>query len=172
MLYVFQDCELDMRLYALRRAGARIPLGPKAFSVLAYLIQHRDRVVRKQELSALLWPSQCVSGHGYRFIATVEEHPVAPTAGTVLAVSATPLLPNGQVLDPTYAPPVALPHASEPDRFSQHTSGDLPMRDGEVWEVTVLCGALAHTEVLATRLDPATMHHLVHGFFELALRAV
>jgi DNA-binding winged helix-turn-helix (wHTH) protein len=73
------------------------------FNLLAYLIQHRDRVVTKQELLDTLWPGRFVSeaaltsrlmvarkavgddgraqrliqtvhGRGYRFIAEVEEH--------------------------------------------------------------------------------------------------
>ena len=47
MVYRFTDCELDEHLYQLRRDGAPVPVEPKVFDVLAYLIQHRDRVVGK-----------------------------------------------------------------------------------------------------------------------------
>jgi adenylate cyclase len=39
-------------------------------------------------------------------------------------------------------------------------------------EVTVLCGALAHTTVLTARLAPAILHCLLHSFFEQAQHAV
>ena len=45
MRYVFRDYELDTACYELRRASTLLPLGRKAFEVLAYLLQHRDRAV-------------------------------------------------------------------------------------------------------------------------------
>jgi len=55
MRYVFGDCRLDTERYELHRAGMRIPLRPKVFQLLAYLITHRDLVVLKDELIAHLW---------------------------------------------------------------------------------------------------------------------
>ncbi len=57
MIYVFADCELDTYLYEFRKAGQPMKLEPKVFDVLKYLIQHRDRVVTKDELLSHLWPS-------------------------------------------------------------------------------------------------------------------
>jgi DNA-binding winged helix-turn-helix (wHTH) protein len=51
----FVDCELDQNRYELRRSGARVPLEPQAYAVLAYLIEHRDRVVSKEELMDHVW---------------------------------------------------------------------------------------------------------------------
>jgi class 3 adenylate cyclase/DNA-binding winged helix-turn-helix (wHTH) protein len=196
MLYVFGDCVFNMRLRSLHRAGVLISLGPKAFSVFAYLLQHRDRVVVKQELNDLLWPGQFVSdaalarcitllrkavgdtgkqqeiiktlyGHGYRFIAGVDERPITPPASAGLTIS---LPPNSQALDPT----VALPGFPLPgqDRPLQSEQSSLPVRNGVPQEVTVLCGTLAHTELLAARLTPEALHRLVCGFFEQAWQAV
>ena len=50
MLYVFGDYALDTQLYELRHASRPCKLEPQVFNVLAYLIQHRDRVVTKDEL--------------------------------------------------------------------------------------------------------------------------
>ena len=57
MIYIFGDCEIDTRLYEFRRGGTSLKLEPKVFDVLAYVIQHRDRVVAKQELldHPVLW---------------------------------------------------------------------------------------------------------------------
>jgi len=52
MLYTFGDYTLDTQAYALCRTGAPVPVRPKAFQVLAYLLAHRDRVVPKPELLA------------------------------------------------------------------------------------------------------------------------
>jgi DNA-binding winged helix-turn-helix (wHTH) protein len=47
MIYRFGDYELDAQLYPLRRAGELVELEPKVFDLLAYLIEHHDRVVSK-----------------------------------------------------------------------------------------------------------------------------
>jgi DNA-binding winged helix-turn-helix (wHTH) protein len=61
MRYVFGDYLLDTQYHELSRAGEPIPLRPKVFQLLAYLLAHRDRVVRKQELLDHLWPGQSVA---------------------------------------------------------------------------------------------------------------
>ncbi len=60
MRYVFGDCTLDTERYELRRAGVWIPLRPKVFQLLAYLITHQGRVVLKDELVEHLWPNQFI----------------------------------------------------------------------------------------------------------------
>jgi DNA-binding winged helix-turn-helix (wHTH) protein len=44
-----------------RNSGALIEAQPKAFDLLLYLIENRDRVVDKDELLAKLWPGVVVS---------------------------------------------------------------------------------------------------------------
>ena len=90
----------------LRHTGAPCPLEPQVFAVLRYLIEHRDRVVTRQELLEHVWPERFISeatldhrvmearqaigdsgqrqqriqtlrGRGYRFLGTVEERLVA-----------------------------------------------------------------------------------------------
>ena len=48
----------DKRL--LLRDGAPLPLTPKAFDTLLFLLDHRDRVVTKDELLSSLWPDTVV----------------------------------------------------------------------------------------------------------------
>src|SRR5215813_2075089 len=115
MRYVFAEYELDTRLYELRHAGQPCKLEPQVFNVLRYLIEHRERVVTKDELLEQLWPHQFINevtlnhrvmaarkaigdsgraqrciktlhGRGYRFIAAV--HAVEP------AVEPPPLAPG------------------------------------------------------------------------------
>ncbi|HEY6881940.1 MAG TPA: AAA family ATPase, partial [Polyangiales bacterium] len=52
---------LDLQLYQLRHAERLVPLEPKVFDVLRYLIEHRDRVATKHELLAALWPNEVVT---------------------------------------------------------------------------------------------------------------
>ncbi|MBO9661597.1 transcriptional regulator [Dokdonella sp.] len=55
LLYRFGDCSVDPAARELRRAGAPTTLSPKVFDVLAYLIDHRDRAVGRDELIAAVW---------------------------------------------------------------------------------------------------------------------
>jgi len=61
VILAFEDCELDLALYQLRRRGRAVKLEPKVFDVLAHLIKHRDRVVTKLELLDALWPGETLS---------------------------------------------------------------------------------------------------------------
>jgi predicted ATPase/DNA-binding winged helix-turn-helix (wHTH) protein len=109
MYYLFGDYTLDTERYELRRADSRIPLRPKVFQLLVYLLAHRERVVGQEELLAHLWPHQimgdsalksCVMaarqavgdrrrphqiiqtrhGYGYRFMAAVTTEDQTPPA--------------------------------------------------------------------------------------------
>ena len=100
MIYRFADCALDTQLHILHRAGQSTRLAPKVFEVLCYLLEHRDRVVSKQELCDQVWEGLAISeatlesclravrstvgdsgqaqriiqtqrGYGYRFVADV-----------------------------------------------------------------------------------------------------
>jgi TolB-like protein/DNA-binding winged helix-turn-helix (wHTH) protein len=110
MIYHFGDCALDTNLYTLRRGGKEFRLRLKVFRMCLYLLEHRDRVVSREELCTQVWPGQFVSqatlegvirlvrqavgdsgrtqsiiqtlhGYGYRFVAHVEEFAPADTAG-------------------------------------------------------------------------------------------
>jgi predicted ATPase/DNA-binding winged helix-turn-helix (wHTH) protein len=110
MIYAFEDYELDLPRYELRYVGKLVKLEPQVFNVLVYLIQHRDRVVSKEELLEQLWPGrfvteatltsrltaarraigdrgreqrliQTVHGRGYRFIAPVQERSTEAPGG-------------------------------------------------------------------------------------------
>ena len=110
---------LHTTLYELRRAGAVIKLEPQVFAVLAYLVQHSDRVASKHELLERLWPDRYVSdkalvrciqkarrvigddsrtpaciqtlhGRGYRFIAKVVQYAQALEETPALSQTAAP----------------------------------------------------------------------------------
>ena len=61
MVRAFSDCELDSELYQLRRHGRVVKIEPKVFDVLAFLLDHRERVVSKGELLDALWPGETVT---------------------------------------------------------------------------------------------------------------
>lgn len=57
----FSDFELDEELRQLRLRGREVTLQPRAFDVLAYLVNNRMRVVDKDELLENLWPGVIVT---------------------------------------------------------------------------------------------------------------
>ncbi len=61
MIYAFGPYELDTRVYELRHRQGVCAVEPQVFNVLAYLAEHRDRVVSKEELLAKLWQDRFVS---------------------------------------------------------------------------------------------------------------
>lgn len=57
----FGDCEFDSDTREVFRGGRRIHVSPKAFSLLATLIERRPKAIPKDELLGLLWPGTFVS---------------------------------------------------------------------------------------------------------------
>lgn len=123
VLYRFGPFELDLAKVELRVDGAVRPLEPQVFAVLALLVEHRERLVSKDELVEKVWEGRIVSdaaiasrvksarqalgddgraqrfiktihGQGFRFVAEVRAAPDPPAL-----VAAAP------------APPAELPPA-------------------------------------------------------------
>ncbi len=61
MIYRFGDYSLDMTAFELRRDGEAIPVEPQVFSLLAHLIENRERVVSKDDLIETVWGGRIVS---------------------------------------------------------------------------------------------------------------
>jgi DNA-binding winged helix-turn-helix (wHTH) protein len=58
---LFHAYRLDTVNRCLWRAEERVPLTPKAFDVLRYLVEHADRVVTQDEILEALWPETYVN---------------------------------------------------------------------------------------------------------------
>jgi Tol biopolymer transport system component/DNA-binding winged helix-turn-helix (wHTH) protein len=107
-VFRFEDITVDLRRMSVSRAGQPISLEPKTFDVLRYLLDHRDRLVTKEELLDAAWKDtfvtpnvltravaqlrkalgddafearyiETVAKRGYRFIAAVETESVDGT---------------------------------------------------------------------------------------------
>jgi TolB-like protein len=59
--YHFEDCLLDTDRQELRRKGSLVAVEPQVFDLLVHLLQHRERVVTKGELLAVVWHGRIVS---------------------------------------------------------------------------------------------------------------
>jgi DNA-binding winged helix-turn-helix (wHTH) protein/tetratricopeptide (TPR) repeat protein len=100
--YLVGDFLIDTARYQVSRGGLPVPIEPKVFDLLVYLIRNRDRVLTREELFEQVWEGRAVSdatlsnqvmsarkalgdsgelqqtiqtirGRGYQFIAPVEE---------------------------------------------------------------------------------------------------
>jgi DNA-binding winged helix-turn-helix (wHTH) protein len=60
-IHRFAAFELDGDRRALRLEGREIPLQPRVFDLLVYLVENRDRVVSKEELLDTLWSGMVVT---------------------------------------------------------------------------------------------------------------
>jgi len=58
---LFKTFRLDTANHLLWRNGDRVPLAPKAFDVLAYLVEHAGRLVTQDEILEALWPETYVN---------------------------------------------------------------------------------------------------------------
>jgi len=59
--YTFVGYELDTDAYKLSHGSQELRLQPQVFDVLRYLVEHRERVVSKDELLGALWPDAHVN---------------------------------------------------------------------------------------------------------------
>src|SRR5215469_7951601 len=57
----FKTFHLDTANHLLWRNGVRVPLAPKAFDLLAYLVEHAGRVVTQDEILEALWSETYVN---------------------------------------------------------------------------------------------------------------
>jgi len=60
MLYEFGRCRLEDTQRVLTREGQRVPLPPKTFDLLLFLVRGSGRAFSKQELLSALWPDAFV----------------------------------------------------------------------------------------------------------------
>src|SRR4029453_11066190 len=58
---LFQSFRLDTLNHCLWRNGTRVPLTPKAFDLLRYLVEHQGQVVSQDEILEALWPETYVN---------------------------------------------------------------------------------------------------------------
>lgn len=61
MIYSFDNCTIDTERYQLSVAGKPVSTEPLVFDLLVYLIEHRDRVVTREELLDNLWKGKVVT---------------------------------------------------------------------------------------------------------------
>jgi predicted ATPase/class 3 adenylate cyclase/DNA-binding winged helix-turn-helix (wHTH) protein len=188
MVYYFYDYALDEARRELLRAGQLVAVEPKMFQVLLYLLQHRDRVVSKEELLEQCWPEAFVSeaaltrcltklrkvvqadptvpaviktlhSQGYRFVADVTR--LSPVSALEASISSE----VGETPASPVAPLVTSPPSPTPTSEPQACLEPLaPIREAlpaaERRQLTVLFCALASSPALADQLDPEDLREI------------
>ena len=166
MIYHFEQFELDIARFELREDGAVQPLEPQVFTLLAYLIEHRERLVPKNELFEKLWDGRVVtdsaltsriksarqalgdSGKAQQFIKTIHGKGFRFIADIRFAHSTSMVLPG----DGTEKPDVAIEPSQRP------SISVLPFRNtADASSYDTFAGGLAHE--LITEL--ARLHWLL-----------
>ena len=153
-LYRFQEFELHAARRSFTRAGEKIPLAPKTFDVLLYLVANSGRVIPKQDILAAVWPGSFVEesnltqhifalrraltdcstfiatipGRGYQFTAVVEtisDSPPGPSE-SLADPPALPATPSSHLAFWTYATIIVAVCALAGWGMRQRISGAIP----------------------------------------------
>ena len=59
-IYGFGPFQIDLDRYLLMRDGKLVPLSPKVFETLIFLIENRGSVVKKDDIMSRVWPDTYV----------------------------------------------------------------------------------------------------------------
>jgi class 3 adenylate cyclase/tetratricopeptide (TPR) repeat protein len=172
MRFVFGDCTLDTERYELRRAGQVVALAPRAFRVLAYLLQHAGRAVAKQALVQACWPGPAAERLSQEYAlrnCLMKIRQAVGEAGTPQAVIETVRGYGYRVTTAvTVLPPEALAAGTVPP---DHVSGPPPPVPGALSrafpgrrQLTVLRCTLVEEPAFA-RLDPEDVQTVLQAFY-------
>lgn len=64
--YAFEDFEVDLATFELRKNGHAVPVQPLVFDLLVHLLRNRDRMVSYGELNQTVWENSLVSAAAAR----------------------------------------------------------------------------------------------------------
>ena len=198
--WVFGPFRLDPEHACLWCAPQAIPLPPKVFAVLHYLVTHPDRLVSKDELLDAVWPETAVSDavvrvaigvlrkvlgdtaqmpryiatvprRGYRFLASVAEDTRVVSSSTGPMAPAAPQLPVGE---PPSAPATPWPDTLAPPSRQDvvFPPGVLPPPEAERRPLTVLFCNLVDSTTLAGRLDPEDFREVVQAYHQTCAEVI
>ncbi len=197
MRYVFAPYELDTSRYELHQDGELVPIEPKVFDLLLFLVEHRGEVVTKEALHQHLWPDQFVSDsaltyyiatgrkaigdsgrtqhmvktvyrRGYSFIAPVEAQEASSPQGPSHAVAASqPTESTLSIRTEDVAPP-------QTDTASSQLDSDAAELDTGRRQLTVMWCEITAPPGSARKLDPEdlqeALQHMQRVFADIVAR--
>src|SRR5262249_37687663 len=120
-IYEFGQYQLDLAERRLSRGGREVPLRPKLFDLLVYLVEHSGRLIERDELLSSVWADANVEENtitvsvselrrvleGERFIETVGRHGYRFVAE--LKITPATITPPGEEVENLEPPGGALP---------------------------------------------------------------
>jgi len=196
--WIFGPFRLDPEHTCLWCAAQAVPLPPKGFAVLHYLVTHPDRVVTKEELLDAIWPKTTVSDavvrgaigglrkvlgdtaqaprfiatvqrRGYRFLASVVEDTSVDLTGPVTPVALQP--PTAELAS---APATPLPDtlASPSHQDVALAAGVLTSSEAERRRLTVLFCDLVDSTRLAGHLDPEDYREIIRAYYQTCAEVI
>lgn len=148
-VYAFQQWVVDPARRELRADGVAVPIGGRAFEILAVLVQAAGELVTKDDLMARVWPGAIVeentlqvhisalrkalggdrgllrtaSGRGYRLLGTWTIQPQNPPANRINVPAAPPAaVAGGTDLAHSPSPPRTPPPGASPQSASPQTA--------------------------------------------------
>src|SRR5215467_1585593 len=174
--WCFGPFRLDPTTQSLWRDEVLLPLPPKPFAVLAYLVAHAGQVVSKEALLEAVWPNTAVTEgvlktclgqirqmlgetartpqyiatlyrRGYRFVVPVVEYMEAVPGSTDTTPMAIPDTPHHHEVVPL--------------------TPALPLPEAERRHLTVLFCDLVGSTALTGRLDPEDYREVVHVYHQI-----
>jgi adenylate cyclase len=84
-MFKFEGYTLDVAHSSLRTADREIPLRPKSFDVLRYLVENADRLVTKDELIRAIWPNVIVTDDALMHCVSEARQAIADSKQTLIA---------------------------------------------------------------------------------------
>src|SRR5713101_7782190 len=84
-MYQFEGYTLDVARSCLRAADREVPLRPKSFEVLRYLVENADRLVTKEELIKAIWPNVVVTDESLAHCVSAVRQALGDSRQTIIA---------------------------------------------------------------------------------------
>ncbi|MCR8723488.1 winged helix-turn-helix domain-containing protein [Frigidibacter sp. ROC022] len=135
MIFRFDAFTLDPSLGQLTREGEDVPIEPRAFELICHLIEHRDRLVTKDELVKELWNGRFISDTAISTLVKTARRALGDDGKTqrlIRTVHGRGFRFTGNVTANVPAEPIPEPPASEapqsPQLGGQPTIAVLPFR--------------------------------------------
>lgn len=174
--WCFGTFRLDTTSGSLWRDSTLLPLPPKPFAVLAYLVTHAGEVVSKETLIEAVWPQITVTegvlktcmaqirqalgetARTSQYITTLNRRGYRFVAPVVAYMEDTAVAPEPR--------PQAMPGVS-PQQTATAPSPPLAFPEAERRHLTILCSTLGNAQSSAGQLDPEDSREVLHALHRL-----
>jgi DNA-binding winged helix-turn-helix (wHTH) protein/Tol biopolymer transport system component len=143
-VYAFGDFRLDVPARRLWRDGVgTVSLPSRAFDSLAYLVEHRDRLVRKNELVDAVWPDVVVTDDSLIHAISVLRRALADDPNKARYVQTVPRRGYRFIAPVSVTAHAAPTTPLESSTATSHPEIPMESSSGRLWPITVTRGRAA-----------------------------